>query len=258
MNPQTLQPQDNAAVLAAINALKTDLQKDFSERLDSQKSEFEEKFKAVDNISQTLEQARQAQVAAQQRQQQQGWAPKSWDEIPQLVEQKASEIASKTLEERDRKQQADEQRRQAEEATLEADIDKSLELLEKSGYLPQIGNPNDYNDPGVSARRELLGAASFMGTPELDKVAETLTQLHRQNLVFNPQTKSYDTADNSLAPLPGKFAPVGNSSVSSPSMFNGPSARELRNMSMDDLVQLAERRGYGPAPRSVVDQPGGF
>lgn len=255
-------PEQQAALLQSINDMKAEMQKTITDQQTALKSEFDERFKTVDTISETLERARQAQIAQQQQQQQtqqpQGWIPKTWDEIPKLVESKAQEIAQKTLEARDKQADAEAQRRAAEEQALEADIDKSLQLLEQSGYLPQVGNPNDYNDPGVAARRELLGAASHMGTPELDKVADTLTQLHRQNLLFDPQTKSYVSAEGRLAPLPGKFAPVGNSSLSSPSQFNGPSARELRNMSMDDLTALAERRGYGPTPTSVLDQPGGF
>lgn len=260
MDP-TQQPQSNDAILQAINSMKADLQKTFSEQLEAQKTEFEDKFKAVDSINNTLEQARQAQLEAahrQAQQQQQGWTPKTWDEIPQLVDKRATEIAQKTLEERDRQAQAEAQRQSTEEAVLEADIDKSLQLLEQGGYLPAVSNPNDYNDPGVSARRELLGAAAYMGTPELDKVAKDLTVHHQNNMIFDPQTKSYVSAEGSLAPLPGKFAPVGNSSVNSPSAFNGPTTRELRNMSMDDLAALADRRGYGPVPTSVLNQPGGF
>lgn len=253
--------QNNDAVLAAIQAMKTDIDKTLTDRLEAQDNKFEDKFKTVDSINDTLEAARKAQLEATQRQQQAQqpqWAPKTWDEIPKMVDQRAEEIAKKALEARDNAERNKLDRQANEERQMEAEIDKSLQALEQSGYLPSVGNPNDYNDPGVAARRELLGAASHMGTPELDKVADTLTQLHRQDMLFDTKTKTYISADNSLAPLPGKFSPVGNSSTSSPSRFNGPSARDLRNSSMDDLVALAEQRGYGPVPTSVVDQPGGF
>jgi multidrug efflux pump subunit AcrA (membrane-fusion protein) len=253
--------QSNADVMAAIASLKTDLSKEFSDRLDAQKAELEERIKPIDTISETLTKAQQAQREAAERQQQReqpGWTPKTWEEVQQMADARAAEQAKKIIEDRDQKAQTEAQRTANDEAQMEAEIDRSLQALEQSGYLPAVYNPNDYNDPGVAARRELLGAASHMGTPELDKVADTLTQLHRQNMLFDPQTKSYISAEGTLAPLPGKFAPVGNSSTSSPSRFNAPSSRELRNSSMDDLIALAEQRGYGPVPTSVVDQPGGF
>lgn len=263
MDPQNAaNPADpNAALMAEIRALKTDINKTIEDKLEEQRTEFDEKFKTVDSINDTLDTARkqQEEVIARQRQQQQpAWVPKDWSEIPQMIDQRAAEIAKKTLEERDNKQTATERRKVEEEAQYEADIDRSLAKLETDGYLPQVYNPNDRNDPGVAARSELLHAAAYMGTLELDKVADTLTQMHRANMVFDPQTQAYISADNTLAPLPGKFAPVGNSSTNSPSRFQGPTTRDLRHSSMDDLVVLAEQRGYGPVPTSVIDQPGGF
>lgn len=261
MPPDPNNPQNNDAILAAIAALKTDITTDVQARLDAQTAAMEDRLKPVDTISQTLEDARKAQLEAQQRQHQQqqpGWQPKTWEEVQQMADQRAAEISKRTLEERDNRAKQEADRRASDERNLEAEIDRSLAALEQSGYLPPVGNPNDSNDPGVAARRELMGAASHMGTPELDKVADTLTTMHRNNMLFDTQTKSYISAENSMAPLPGKYAPVGNSSTSSPSRFAGPTTRDLRNSSMDDLIALAEQRGYGPVPTSVVDQPGGF
>jgi len=263
MPPANGQPtgQSNNDVLAAINTMKADIQKSIDERFEAQKTENEERFKAVDSISDTLEKARQSTIEQQRKAQEQnqpGWKPSTWDDIPKLVQTEAARIAEETLKKRDQQFEQQEQRRVNDEAALEAEIDNSLRQLEQSGYLPPVRNPNDYNDAGVSARRELLGAASTLGTPDLDQVANTLTQLHRQNMVFDTNTKTYISAEDSLAPLPGKFAPVGNSSVNAPSQFAGPTTAELRNRNMDDLVALAERRGYGPAPTNVASSPDGY
>lgn len=247
--------QNNEAVLAAINSLKAE----FNQKFEEQQSTFEERLKPVEDIQQTLEQARQAQLASQQPQQPQtGWQPKTWDEIPQMIETKAGEIARKTLEERDKAAQTAAERQTNDERELEAQIDRQLSELEKSGYLPHINNPNDYNDPGVATRRELLAAASHMGTPELDKVAGTLAEMHKNDMVFNPQTKTYDTAKGTLTPLPGKFAPVGNSSQHAPGSASGPSYDQIHNArDFDSLMALAEQQGYGPAP-SVSNVDTGF
>jgi hypothetical protein len=260
MTPEQIKAQQDA-LLEAINASKADIQKTIDDRLSAQKAEFEDRFKAVDSISDTLEKARQAQLESAQRAaqgNQPGWQPKTWDDIPKLVDQRAQEIARAELKRRDDQLTAEQRRTADEEARYEQEIDRSLNQLEQEGYLPKVGNPNDYNDPGVAARRELLGAASHLGTPELATVADTLTQMHRNNMIFDTRTKTYISAENTMAPLPGKFAPVGNSSTSSPSRFTGPTSREIQRMSMDDLVSLADQRGYGPVPTSVLDQPGGF
>jgi multidrug efflux pump subunit AcrA (membrane-fusion protein) len=256
--------QSNADVMAAIQGLKTDLEKSFNDRIEAQKTELEERLKPIDDISDTLEKARQSQLEAAQRQQelqrqqQPDYVPKTWEQVRQDAANDAYQRMDTERKQREQQQTAEAQRQVNEEAQMEAEIDRALQALEQNGYLPPVYNPNDFNDPGVAARRELLGAASHMGTPELDKVADTLTQMHRSNMLFDTQTKTYISAEGSLAPLPGKNAPVGNSSTSSPSRFNGPTTRELRNASMDDLISLAEQRGYGPVPTSVVDQPGGF
>lgn len=251
----------NADVMAAIQGLKTDLEKSFDARLTAQQADFDEKLKPVTDIQETLEQARKNQADALERQRQQTqpkYVPKTWEEVRRDAAEDAYQRTEAERKQREQQQTAEQTRKANDEAQMERDIDQSLQALEQSGYLPAIYNPNDPNDPGVASRRELIGAATHMGTPELDKVAATLTELHRQNMLFDPSTKTYISAENSMAPLPGKFAPVGNSSTNSPSRFQGPTTKDLRHSSMDDLVALAEQRGYGPVPTSVLDQPGGF
>lgn len=251
------QPQDNSAVLAAIENLKKDITSEFEQRLTDQQAAFDERFQPVDEMSQILREARENQIKAQQQQapqSQQGWQPKSWDEIPQMIDTRAQEIAKKTLEDRDRAENQRIQSQSREEQELEAQIDRQLSELERSGYLPPVSNPNDYNDPGVATRRELLAAASHMGTPELDKVAGTLAEMHKNNIAFDASTKSYVNVAGTLTPLPGKFAPVGNGSQNSPSASSGPSYRDIHEArDLDSVMALAEQRGYGPLPAQTPD-----
>lgn len=254
MQPAQQPAQNNDQLLQAIQALRTDLTADIDKRFQEQQSTFEERLKPVESIQETLDKARQQQEEALQRQQQQqqgAYKPQTWEQIRQDA---ANDAITKFRQEQEAKE-AEERRTHEltaqEEAELERDIDNQLANLEKNGYLPRVGNPNDYNDPGVATRRELLAAAEYMGSPELDKVAVTLAQMHRSNMVFDPQTKTYRDATGTTTPLPGKFAPVGNSSTNSVSSFTGPTARELHSMSMDELVNLAQVRGYGPVPTST-------
>lgn len=261
MDPNAQQPQNNDAVLAAIQALKTDIVAEVDKRFTDQGAALEERFKPVDEIQQTLEAARQNQIEAERRRQaanpQPSWVPKSWDEIPAMVQTEAQRIAKETLDARDAATKAAADRQTNEERELEKQIDDQLTNLERGGYLPPVHNPNDFNDPGVATRRELLAAASFMGTPELDKVALSLSELHKQNIAFNPQTKTYENVAGSLTPLPGKFAPVGNGSARAPQSGGGPSYGDIHAArDFDSLIALAEQRGYGPVPTSTNNDTG--
>lgn len=250
---------NNDAVLSAIQSLKTDITSEMDKRLQEQQAAFDERLKPVDGIQQTLEEARRNQQEALERQQQQQqgqYAPKTWDQVRQDAANDAYERMKKEQETQRQQEQRSRELTVQEEAELEAGIDRQLAELERGGYLPHVGNPNDYNDPGVATRRELLAAASYMGTPELDKVADTLAQMHKNNLVFDARTKTYVDATGTVTPLPGKFAPVGNSSTNAPSGWNGPSQAEIHNMSMDELTQLAQTRGYGPVPDTSHTETG--
>lgn len=261
MQPQQpyVPPQNNDAVMAAIQSLKTDITNEIDSRLQAQQEAFEERLKPVDSISQTLEEARKAQAEAQQRQQQQNsqtYQPKTWDQVRQDA---ANDAYERMRQEREQERQQEERTRQLtaqEEAELEGDIDRQLATLEKNGYLPPVGNPNDFNDPGVATRRELLQYAKYTGSPELVPLAESLSQLHKNNMVFDAQTQSFKDATGTTTPLPGKFAPVGNSSTNAPSGWSGPSQAEIHNMSMDELTQLAQTRGYGPIPTTSYNETG--
>lgn len=251
--------QNNDAVMAAIQSLKADITSEIDTRLQAQQQAFEERLKPVDTISQTLEEARKAQAEAQQRQQQQDpqvYQPKSWEQIRQDAANDAYERMKQEQTQREQQEQRTRELSAQEEAELEGDIDRQLSQLEKNGYLPPVGNPNDFNDPGVATRRELLQYAKYTGSPELIPLADSLAQLHKNNMVFDAQTQSFKDATGTTTPLPGKFAPVGNSSTHGPSGFSGPTQAEIHNMSMDELTQLATVRGYGPVPQTAYNETG--
>lgn len=245
----------------AVGSLKEDIVKE----MDTRFATYEDKFGKVDQISEILTSAQKAQQEElerqrqlKQQQEQSQYTPKSWDQVRQDAANDAYERMKQEQEAERQKQERERQIQTQEERDLDAQLDKDLATLERSGYLPPVHNANDYNDPGVTARRELLSRAAFLETPNLGAVADDLTMAHRANQIWNAEKKTWESAENTLHPLPGKFAPVGNSSINTPtSAFQGPSAAELRNMSMDQLVALAQQRGYGPVP-TTSNSPTGF
>ena len=252
MEPQ--QANNNDELLTAIKGLQASV----DDRFKQIETKYDEKFGAVDTISQTLQQAAEQaerQRQTQQQQQQQGWQPKTWDEIPQMIDTRAKQIANEVTEARQKAYDAEVRKRQEQEQQLDTEIDQQLEQLEKTGYLPKAQNPNDPNDPGVAARREVLAAASHLETPNLVKVAEQLTSMHQQGLEFDARTNSW-ARNERLAPLPGQFAPVGSSSGRTGNTNTGPGYDVIHKaQSMDDLIAYADRHGYGPVPTVSPNSP---
>lgn len=241
----------NDQLTKMISDLQTNITTEIETRMSAQNAQIEDRLKPVTEIQQTLEQARQNQIEAQRRQQQQNqpaWTPKSWDEIPQMIQTEAERIAKKTLDDRDAQARAIQDRENREEQELEAQIDRQIAALEQNGYIPRTVNPNDYNDPGVAAKRELLTYASYIGSPELSQVATQLAREHSRNQVWDSQTSSFKE-HNGLTPLPGKNAPVGMGGVNALGQPMGPSYAQIHNArDLDSLVALSQQQGAGPLP----------
>lgn len=253
-------PQDNSALLNAIKELGTSLRTD----IDSRFTEYDKRFEQVDRIDGILTEAQKAQAEEQERLRQQREARQRQEYKPQSAEQLRRDAAEDAYQ-RIQREQAEEKARHDREASiatqeeqeLDAQLDRDIAALRRAGYLPEVINSNDPNDPGRFAEDELLARAAQLETPMLSAVADELAFHHRNNEYYDIRTRSYKSAENILHPLAGKTAPVGNSSVNSGSpSFSGPTAAELRNMSMRELSELAKTRGYGPAPTVSTMQPG--
>jgi DNA segregation ATPase FtsK/SpoIIIE-like protein len=250
MPPAQTPAFDPNQLLTAISGLKEDLVKEMDTRFAS----YDEKLSKVDDVSNILTEAQKAQQEEIKRRQAAQQAQNPY--APQTYQQIRDDAVKLAMEEMKREQAAEraKQRREQEQMTqeereLDEQLDRDMDSLERAGYLPKRSNPNDYNDPGETARRELLSRAAYLETPNLAAIADELTQMHRNNVIWSAEKKSWESAENTLHPLPGKYAPVGNSSTTSGSpSFSGPTARELRTMSMSQLAAMAPQRGYGPAP----------
>ncbi len=251
---------DPSQLLTAISGLKDDIVKE----MDSRFATYDEKLASVDRIDNILSEAQKAQAEELERRKQAAETRKRAEYKPETAEQLRRDAAEDAYQRmvREQEQARLEQDRQQqiatqEEAELDQQLDRDIHALRKAGYLPEVVNPNDPNDPGRFAEDELLARAAELETPKLDEVARELSSHHRNNEYYDLRTRSYKSSENILIPLAGKTAPVGNSSIStgSPS-FAGPTSAELRNMDFGQLAELAKNRGAGPLP--VGAQPANF
>lgn len=164
-----------------------------------------------------------------------GWKPQSWDDIPALIEEKGKEIAEQTVEARDKAARDAEEARANEMKQIDEEFDRQLEDLEGKGIIPKITNPDDPNDPGRAARKELFGRAASLKTVDLVSVGNDLHQLHESGFTFDPTVNKVIRSKPNTA---GMNSPVGSSSSRS---YNGVkpgvSYKELHEArSMDELI----------------------
>ena len=214
-------PKDdpNAKVLESITSLKENLDS-ISTRLD----EFDAKITEMSTPAPTNED--------------QPWKPKTWDEIPQKVEETAAQIVEEKLSERDKQQEEAKQVEVEKQKRMDNFIDNQMIDLEKSGILPKIENAQDDNDPGRSARRELLGFAGHIGTMDLSKASEVLKELHETGKSYDPRAnnmqgaflRSNATPSGITAPVASSNRPVGNTA-------NKLDYKTLHNSSMDTIIK---------------------
>lgn len=162
--------------------------------------------------------------------------PKTWDDFPAKAKEVAQEVVTQTLQERE--DAANEARRVAEETqtTIAQQIDDKTTELEKAGKLPVIKDPNDKNDPGRMARKELYGLAAKMDTLNLDQVADTLNTMHEQGIFYDYETNKYLRRSSKAR----QNSPVGSSNQSTGST-QGPDYATIHKAG--SLTELARRAG---------------
>jgi hypothetical protein len=168
------------------------------------------------------------------------WQPKSWDDIPKLVEEKGKEIAEQTIEARDKAAREAEEARAAEVKQIDEEFDRQLEDLEGKNIIPKIQNAEDPNDPGRQARKELFGRAAALKTVDLISVGNDLHELHQAGFSYDPAVNKVIRSKPNVA---GMNSPVGSSSSRGYSgAKSAPSYKELHEArSMDELVSRFEQ-----------------
>ncbi len=165
------------------------------------------------------------------------YQPKSWDDIPKT----AKEIAEQTYEEKEAQKQAAAEKAKADETAadknIQTEINTQVATLEKSGALPPIKDANNKNDPGRIARRELFGLAADLGTTNLAQVADNLSNLHKENIHYDFESKKYLRSSGAN---PGQDSPIGSSSGSIGTLAGGPAYSIIHKAkSLSELARLA-------------------
>jgi len=216
---------DISKVIESVNSIGDVLQ-----QVTSKIESLEEKFSTIESAPITEEP--KTEVPA--------WQPKSWDDIPKLVEEKGKEIAEQTIAEREKSAREAEETRAAEVKAIDEEFDRQLEDLEGKNIIPKVVNAEDPNDPGRIARKELFGRAAFLKTVDLVSVGADLHELHQAGFTYDPSINKVIRSKPNVA---GMNSPVGSSSSRS---YNGaksaPSYKELHEArSMDELVSRFEQ-----------------
>lgn len=166
--------------------------------------------------------------------------PKTWDEIPQKAEEIAEEVVERRLQETKEEQEAAQEAEKQQAKEIDTYIDGQVAALEKDNIIPKVENPDNEDDPGRSARRELFGFAAHIGTMDLTKAAETLSILHKTGYTYDPRANNMKGEYLRSGTTPsGINSPVGSSSRSSGNFSGKPSYNEISGLSMDALIRKA-------------------
>lgn len=214
------EPQDLSALMESISQLGESIQS-INERV----AGFEEKFTpvtpdpVVDPDNDPLNQA-----------------PANWRALREEFETKAEEKAKAIIEARDNAAKAEEQAAKAQIDSLNKTFDDMADEAMKLGFLPEIKDANDNNDPGKEARRELFGYAAKLGSTNLVDVAENLSNLHELGKHFDPRVGKIIQSEYRAE---GANVPVGSSASRSGGSGNKIDAMTMKRASLDTLARMA-------------------
>lgn len=102
--------------------------------------------------------------------------PKDWKDVFSKVE----EVAAQKYQAIEADKQAQAEAARADEVRINAEFDRQLTQLEKDGKLTKIGDPNDDNDPGVKARKEIFNLGVTYKSVDLIKMADLRDKLRKE------------------------------------------------------------------------------
>lgn len=172
--------------------------------------------------------------------------PKNWEEMYKWMSDAADQKANEKIQQMTAEQQQAQQQQQQLQATTEQQLNFMEAQLVQTGLLPQVANPNDRNDPGMAARRELYGYMLSMsgGDPQIQQLgpaAATLQALHDSGRYFDVEQKKIVQRNSQT---PNAFAPIAGAGPGSgvAASNNGLSTRELSTMKVADIARLGAAR----------------
>lgn len=165
--------------------------------------------------------------------------PQSWADVENFVNEKIQQGVQSGIQGFQNDIQTQAQQEQKAKQEVDQALDAAVANLEQQGYLPPIANPNDSNDPGRVARRELYGVAAKLGTTDLNAVATTVLPVyHAQGKMYDPITDSLIDANPAV---PGRQAPIGSSTATTGMGPNRPTYEQIHKAR--SLTELRERAG---------------
>lgn len=166
------------------------------------------------------------------------WQPKTWDEFPEMAKKAAREVYEETTRQLQQEQEEYTKAEQEELKRIDKEFDQILSNLEQKNIIPRVTNPNDPNDPGRVARKEIFAMGVNMNSTNLEEVAKTRNILSKEGYSFNSESGEMEKTDKRPTPY-GKTAPVGSSGGGN-SGGSGISYKDIHNLSMDELVRRYE------------------
>jgi hypothetical protein len=195
-------------------------------------------------VQQQIQQAQGAQFTQTDKPWSNDKPPTNWDEFYEGIDK----IADKRAEDRFKAWQTEQQQQQQQIEQQTQIVNQQFNTVETQltsmGLLPQIADPNNPNDPGRQAKKELYAYAVSLGgnSPEsLGPAAATLKALHDQGYYF-------DTGQNKLvqrnSQTPNAYAPIAGASMSmgGPTNQQGPTTREMATTDFSTFAAMGAQK----------------
>ncbi len=192
---------------------------------------------------QGLQQAQQQPPAAPQPGDDWADRPTSWGGLKQAITTEAERIAQAKIDKMVADQQAAAQQSAQIQQQADAAIDGAFNQLRQTGFMPAVANPNDQNDPGKLAERELLGYALSMGAqaPEhLLTAAPALKAHHDAGYYFDYTQKKLVRRGSQTAAAQAPIAGA-SPSITGGGTVTGPTQAQLANLSLDQMAALGQQ-----------------
>lgn len=166
-------------------------------------------------------------------------APADWGALRDEIEKTAESKAEERLRLKEEAETKAEEQRKTQMEELNQTFDQMADEAQKQGFLPEIIDENNPDDPGKEARRELFGYAAKLGSTNLVDVAENLAALHETGRRYDQRAQRIIQAEYRPA---GVNVPVSSSANRSASTKPRISAEVMKRESLDTLAKMAMRQ----------------
>lgn len=115
------------------------------------------------------------------------WEPKSWADVPKKSEEIAKQVVEDALKAKEEATEAERQAQEAKKKVIDQEFENQIKELEDSGKIPKVAKPDDENDAGRQARREIYGLGVHYDSPNLKKMAELRDNFTKAGYKYDPK-----------------------------------------------------------------------